>query len=70
MSKGKVKVEQYATGKYMVYVDGNRLPVVILGGNGRWIIEYRSVQWPTVRPSKKVAVQDVVNHHAGVEVKF
>jgi hypothetical protein len=35
------KVQRFASGKYQLYVDGYRAPVVIVGGNGRFNLEVR-----------------------------
>lgn len=56
-------IEKYASGKYMVYFGRQRLPAVILGGNGRWIVEYRSQQWKQVYKSAKAAAKAVLDYH-------
>lgn len=59
----ELDVERYATGKYMVYFNRQRLPAVILGGNRRFIVEYRNEQWKQVFKSAKSAAQAVLEHH-------
>ena len=59
----ELDVERYATGKYMVYFNRQRLPVVILGGNRRFIVEYRNEQWKQVYKSAKAAAKAVLDYH-------
>lgn len=35
----RIDIQRFASGKYNVYVDGLRIPGIVLGGNKRWTAE-------------------------------
>jgi hypothetical protein len=37
-----VTTKRFASGKYFVYIDDQRIPAVVIGGNGRFNVEYRN----------------------------
>jgi len=60
------KTERVAAGKYHVRLDGNRIPGMILGGNGKYVIQRNGQQWPTARKTLRSAAADLVAEHTGI----
>ncbi len=43
-----------------------RIPGMILGGNGRWLVQLAGNQWPEVYRTINAAAAALVRHHHGI----
>ncbi len=63
-----IKTKRFASGKYFVYIDGQRLPCTIVGGRGKFNLEGRNGEYLGTFKTVKLAAEKFVEFEKKIPV--